>query len=289
MQIPFGFCCIFKKQSNVFERLHDKSITMRVFYIAIGLIAMFSSGSKSQSTRITGPTNQIELFDTTDCVYKVFWQNMNPKCIEAHAVKSKQNRKEIQPITIDVISQNDTTLIDQTYYNTLIGLKFKKNYKSGQISACGFEISNAKVGKWKFFSPQGVLESIVDYSSQYGVNYCEFFAMARAFGMVVENSRMPDRKRLIEIADSLKLKNCNRTYANQYWLNFEFYPINVEEKEGHFRSEISYSNIPGSKVWTVCKYFSFTNKRLCFYLSFYPETKEICIYECFSDSEPLRL
>lgn len=228
--------------------------------------------------------DQIAIFDTTDCVCKIFFDHKKLEHIDAEEARLRQNVQKTSISTMFNVSRNDSMLRSESYYNNLIGLGFKKYYKSGQLRASGFEIGNGKVGKWMFFSTSGKLDSIVDYSSHLGMSYCEFFEIARAFGMVGENSRMPERKRFFEIVDSLGLKSCNPNmqFSNPYWRNYDLYPIPEEEKNGRFECEITFSKHPISRAWTVEKSFRITNKLLCFYLSFYPETKEVCIYECHS-------
>lgn len=166
----------------------------------------------------------------------------------------------------------------------MIGLGFCKDYSDGQLKACGFEINKGKVGRWKYYSSFGNLDSIVDHSSHWGMTYCRFFEIARAFGMIGENSRMPTRKKFFEVADSLGLKNDNPdiTYSNPNWVNYDFYPIPEEEKNGRFSCEITFSNGSIYREWAVGKFFRIGNKSLCFYLSVLPETKDVKIYECWS-------
>jgi hypothetical protein len=236
----------------------------------------------SDSCGVIRANDQIELFDTTDCVFNIFSHRKNLKYIEARAARSKQNQQEIPLNTMGFIAKNDRVR-SESYHNRLIGLGFKKYYISGQLRACGFEISDGKVGKWKYYSAHGELDSIVDYNSNRGMTYCEFFEIAHAFGMVGENSRIPERKRFFEIEDSLGLKSCNpnKAFSNSYWRNFDFYPIYEEEENGRFNCKITYSKWP-EKAWNIEKHFTIQGKSLCFYLSLYPETKEVCIYECHS-------
>lgn len=226
----------------------------------------------------------IELFDTTDCAFRIYWQNRNPRYIETRAYKLNQNQQEIAFNTIGIVSRNDSMLRTESYYNIKIGTGFKKNYVSGRLRACGLEIGNGKVGKWKYYSFHEKLDSIVDYNDHWGMTYCEFYKIAQALGMVGENSKMPDRKKFFGIADSLGLRSNNTeiNFSNSNWRDYELFPIKEEEKKGHFYCEITFSNDPNLKCWTVGKFFRIDNKLLCFYLSVFPKSKDIKIYECSS-------
>jgi len=138
------------------------------------------------------------------------------------------------------------------------------------------------IWEWKYYSSQGDLDSIVDRNNHWGMTYCEFYKIAQAFGMIGENSRLPDRKRFFELVDSLGLESNNTEikFSNSNWRDYELFPIKEEEKNGHFYCEITFSNDPNLRSWTVGKFFRIDKKSLCFYLTVFPETKDVKIYEC---------
>lgn len=221
---------------------------------------------------------QIELFDTTDCVFRIFSQHRNPKYIESYESRFRENPKEIPFHTIDKLSTDADDLRLESYSNKMIGVEYIKRYSEGQLRSCGFEISNGKVGKWKYYSATGKLDSIVEYNNKGDMTFCEFFEIARAFGMIGEHSKMPSRNKLFEVIDSLGLKNGTANNNKLNWIDYDFYPIPEEEENGRFSCDISFSN-KIHQVRTVRKFFQIGNKSLCFCLTVSPRTREVIIYE----------
>lgn len=229
-------------------------------------------------------TLHVNLLDTTDCVFKIFFNEPNSVFIESVAKKCNYQASVLPFNSIMEIAKYDTSLICESYFNRLIGLEYAKYYKSGRIESSGFLIgkfAKERIGKWKYFSDCGKLDSIVDYSRGQIMNFCDFYEIAHAFGMVGKNSKMPNRQRYFEIADSLGLRHddTNYKYATPYWSKYEFYPISKEEENRKFTSKFRYACDSHFQEWIVEKIFRIENKSFIFYLTVFPKTKGIMIYE----------
>lgn len=246
-----------------FENIMNNKESTKSAFLSDSIFTFMSDGS-------------IEINGQMDCVSKIF------TCPD-NILQGKTNQEELKNLNMTDISndtlgciykkmlQKDGTIKSESFINPLINLTYWKYYKYGKLYSCGFTSREQGVGRWKCQSQTGNLDSIIDYDKDKIVTYCKFFEIAKAFGMVGKSSRMPERQKLFQIADSLGLTVIlsGIIYYNLRagWMNYDFYPVKEEEIDERFQSEIFYSNSRNNKEWTVIKKFKIQTQVLQFCLS----------------------
>lgn len=212
--------------------------------------------------------------ETMDCIISIFTDSTNIKQGKtAYRKTNTLGRIEINMDTLGFqyhkILEADSTIRYESCLNRLIGLEYKKFYKKGKLYFCGFESGLNKIGYWKCLSQSGELDSLINYDKIHQVAYCDFFKLAQSFGMIGQKSKMPsDRQSFIKIADSLNLNPVyyGTVWGKPGWIDYDNYPIQEEEKNVRFNSEIGFMGSDNSKqsIWYVVKYFKIGNRSLGF-------------------------
>lgn len=223
--------------------------------------------------------------ETMDCIISIFTDSSNIKQGKtAYRMTNTPGRIEINMDTLGFqyhkILESDSTIRYESCLNRLIGLEYKKFYKQGKLYFCGFESGLKKVGYWKCLSQSGKLDSLINYDKIHQVAYCDFFKLARSFGMIGQKSKMPaDRQSFIEIAHSLGLIPVyyGMIWGKPGWIDYDNYPIPEEEKKVRFNGEIGFFGSDNSKhsIWYVVKYFKIGNRDLGFGLYVNYATREV--------------
>ena len=154
------------------------------------------------------------------------------------------------------VMEFDGTIQSEFYKNSFINLEYRRFYNHGILKECGFYTNRKKVGSWKYFSNSGELDSIVNYEQDRIISFCKFYKIAKSFGMVNKRSKLPDRTKFIEIAESNNLTiDIPQNQINKVgWPSLGMIDKSRIEREGNFYSNFSYFKANGESYWSVNKY-----------------------------------
>jgi hypothetical protein len=111
-------------------------------------------------------------------------------------------RHSIDSINYQVIRRwnYDMIPIIESISNKLTNIDFDKEYHdNGQLKAVGFKTASNHtfIGRWKYYSDSGKLDSVVDYDKKYKVSFCDFYQIAENNRMTGKTSKInfnPDKR-----------------------------------------------------------------------------------------------
>lgn len=169
----------------------------------------------------------------------------------------------------------------ESYSNPFNSVEYIKNFNEGRLTECGFVIDkNQKIGIWKYISPNGQIDSIVNYETKREMSFCEFYRIANLFGLV-GNKLLPERNILNRIAES---KGFSIVFQNSLlnkpgWSSLAYIGQKRILEDHMFNSIFSYRQKEKGDEWSVIKFLDDGNKKYGFGLTLNCRTSEIFLYE----------
>lgn len=207
----------------------------------------------------------VEIVDTTmlngklDCLIEIFAGNGKielDSCSYHYLLKHKNTVAEFDSLgyIIRKITTPTGIPVHESYQNKVLQIKYEKKFERGNLKCCGFSANALEIGCWKYYSEHGELDSIVDYE-QNRASFCDFYELAKSFGMVGKHSRLPTREEFFKISDlnNLTIQVPDQTLNTIGWPSVSWLDIRSMEEQENFTSSISYNKINGNDYWIVHK------------------------------------
>ena len=205
-----------------------------------------------------------------------------------HSYNNSQLVKKDQSVSYDTLGFNVRHLFSSTgekilesYLNPFNNVEYIKKYHRGKLHECGFIInSNQKIGVWKYSRQDERCDSLVNYENEKVITFCDFFGIAKKFGMVGKNV-LPNRTEFNKIAKMNNLSVKTLEYINNKlgWPSLDFIDQDMIIRRNQFNSIFSFSKKDSGDEWSVLKFLNNGDKRYCFGLTMECSTRLIKYYE----------
>ncbi len=136
--------------------------------------------------------------DSKDCITDLY-SMVDNTMIDNYEKVITQNefgiRHSIDSINYQIIRRwkDDMIPIIESISNELTNIDhWKEFHDNGQLKAVGFMTTSDHnyIGKWKYYSYSGKLDSIVNYDQKYKVPFCEFYQIAKDKGLTGKTSKI---------------------------------------------------------------------------------------------------